>query len=66
MFERDHRLAVAAGGAARSIATGRITLTVEIEDDEWRGVEITPDHRVELQQESDGPELEVESLRVLD
>lgn len=44
------------------------TLTVEIDDDEWRGVQVTPDVQVELrgeiEQESDGPELEVESLRV--
>lgn len=45
------------------------TLTVEIDDDEWRGAEVTPDVRVELrgelEQESEGPELEVDSLRVV-
>lgn len=45
------------------------TVTVEIDKDDWRGVEATPDTRVELVVEVDRewrtPELEAESVRLV-
>jgi len=43
------------------------TLTVEIDDDDWRGLEVTPEDQVELwgeiEQERSGTELEAEAIR---
>jgi uncharacterized protein (TIGR00156 family) len=45
------------------------TIIVEIDDDDWGGLEITPDIRVEIsgeiEQERNGAELDVDSVRQL-
>jgi uncharacterized protein (TIGR00156 family) len=45
-------------------------VTVEIDDDAWEGLEVAPDVKVELageiEQEREGTELEVESIRLVE